>query len=328
MNEVEKKDSFLSIYADLFSTVTKESFVQKFAASVIAATGRSVSSESFIKKVRNFFTRITPSIDIRENGISISARIEQGASINYVIQDIFDSLERYLKANNKRCLLVFDEFQEITEIPESKEIEGLLREKLQATRSISCFFVGSRRRILQEMFTDKRRPFYKMTMLLKLGKIEKDALVDYVREKFVETGKQCPREIAEEIYEAVDGYTCYVQKLSHLIWDNTETTVTSNTFNKAVKELLELESTDFQGVWSGLGRTEKRLLLALSRRPTGNIYGSSFLSDHRLSVGAVQKGIKQLIAKDIVETGEPKVYQLTDPLLAKWCRTSQTSFLS
>jgi len=74
---------------------------------------------------------------------------------------------------NARACVALDEFQEITELPESKKIEGLLRSHIQLHSEISYFFIGSRRRILQEMFSDKSRAFYKSAFAYPLKEIPK-----------------------------------------------------------------------------------------------------------------------------------------------------------
>ncbi len=314
------KEGFLPIYVDLLSVTSRDNFIEKVASSVTKSIGRSLSPETFFKTIRNFFTRIIPSVDFKPEGISVSASFDTSVKADLLIGDIFDSLEQYLKKHKKQCLLVFDEFQEITELPESKEIEGLLREKLQASRTISCFFVGSRRRVLQEMFTDKRRPFYKMTMSFVLSKIEKKFLAEYVAQRFRDTKKHCSSTLAEKVYDEVEGHTYYVQKLSHIVWDKTEKTATEDIIKESLRELLEAESSDFQGIWTGLGWTEKRVLMGLALDPTSKPYSTAFLSRHGLSGGATQKALKQLIQKDIIELSESSVYQPTDPLIKRWCR--------
>ena len=314
------KEGFLSIYVDLLSVTSRDNFIEKVASAVTKSIGKSLSPETFFKTIRNFFTRIIPSVDFKPDGVSVSASFDASVKADLLIGDIFDSLEQYLKKHKKQCLLVLDEFQEITELPECKEIEGLLREKLQASRTISCFFVGSRRRVLQEMFTDKRRPFYKMTMSFILTKIERRFLAEYVTQHFRDTRKTCPFTLAEQVYDEVEGHTYYVQKLSHIMWDKTDNTATEDILKESFRELLEAESSDFQGIWTGLGWTEKRVLMGLALDLTSKPYSAAFLSRHGLSGGATQKALKQLIQKDIVELSETNVYQPTDPLLKRWCK--------
>lgn len=313
------KEGFITVYADLLCATSKEIFVEKVASAITKGIGRSLPMESFIKVVRNLFGRIIPSIDLKPGVISISAKFDSAVSTQILIDDMFDSLEAYLKKNKKMCIIVFDEFQEITELPTGKEIEALLREKLQASRYISCFFVGSRRRVLEDMFNNKRRPFYKMTMLLNFGKIPREDVATYISDMFRKTKKECPLAVSQRIYDEVEGHTHYVQKLAHIVWNKTTKTTKESLVMESLDELLESEAGYFQAVWTNLGWTEKRVLMAISLESTSQPYASDFLSRHNLSIGSMQNGLKQLILSDIVERTSSNVYQPVDPILKKWC---------
>jgi len=313
------KRGFLTVYVDLFSVTSKEDFIQKFLAAVVKSIGKDISSGSFIEKVKKLFSRITPSIEIRPDTISISARYESSASLSYLIEDIFKGLERYLSSKKMKCLIVFDEFQEITGLKESKHLEGILREHIQSQRLQSCFFVGSRRRILHSMFTDSKRPFFKMAFSYPIDKIPRAELVEYMRAQFKNTGKECPESIAEKVYDFAEGHTYYVQKLAHLLWDNTQKEASLKLLESAKKSLIQMESVDFQGIFSGLTNMEKKLVITLATEPTSKPYAKDYLAKHNFSLGGIQKSLKSLLDKDLAEIDRKKIYKLTDPLFARWC---------
>ena len=64
-----------------------------------------------------------------------------GAAINPVY--------KYLEKVDKRCLVVIDEFQQITRYPE-KNTEALLRTHIQKLSNVNFVFSGSRRRLIIE----------------------------------------------------------------------------------------------------------------------------------------------------------------------------------
>jgi hypothetical protein len=320
-DQLEKK-GFLPVYVDLFAITAKDDFIDKFAAGVVRATG-DVTSPSVVKRVKNLFSRIVPNIEVRPESISISARFDQETKTHYLIEDIFEGIERHTKAKRMRCLIIFDEFQEIEGLPESKEIEGLLRDQLQTRKLLSCFFVGSRRRVLQGMFTDSKRPFYRAAFSMELGRISEDEMVDYLMDLFSKSGKKCPRTLAQELYQYVTGHTYYVQKLGHMLWDSTATEVTAQSLESAKKKLLQMQSPDFMGVFGGLARMEKRLLVSLSVEPTAQPYSRIYLSRHGFSIGGMNKSINSLTDRDLIERTEGGLFQVTDPIFAKWCILSR-----
>ncbi len=202
-------------------------------------------------------------------------------------------------------------------------MEGLLREQVQTAKDIGCFFVGSRRRILQAMFNDRKRPFFKLAFNYPLKKISREDLAGHIVKLFRQTEKVCPLTSAEDLYDYVEGNTYYVRKLSHLLWDMTEKAVTPELLEASKAELLVLENLGLQGVFAGLLLGEKKLAMALANEPTGKPYAMEYLKTHNLSPGGIQKSMRSLQEKDIVEQDEEGLYRLTDPLFARWFR-SQT----
>lgn len=120
-----------------------------------------------------------------------------------LLEDLLEGLYRYVTQRGIRACVAVDEFQEITELPESKRTEGLFRSNIQLHREVSYFFIGSRRRILQEMFSNKGRAFYKSAFAYPLREVPREDFVGYTQTHFDEAS---PTAIAEEIYNRVRGY--------------------------------------------------------------------------------------------------------------------------
>ena len=66
--------------------------------------------------------------------------------------------------------MVFDEFQEIASL-NGEAIEKGMRACFQHHDLVSYLFAGSRRHIISDMVTNKRRAFYNMGKVMPLGKI-------------------------------------------------------------------------------------------------------------------------------------------------------------
>lgn len=319
MQDVSSK-RFMAIYVDLFSVTNKDDFIQKFLGAVVRSIGKDITSASFLTKLRKLFSRITPSIDIKPDGFSISAKYDTGTGFNYLLEDIFDGINKYFNSKKMKGLIVFDEFQEITELKESKHVEGVLHEYIQSQQNLSFFFIGSRRRVLQAMFSDQNRPFFKMAFNYPIDTILRQKFTKYIQDLFQHTKKGCPVDVSESLYDYVDGHTGYVQKLAHILWDITDANASMDSLRIAQKDLLEMESVDFQGVFGSLSRMEKRLVMALAEEPADKPYSKDYLATHKFSLGGVQSSLKSLLNKDIVEVNKNNIYRLTDPLFARWCR--------
>jgi AAA+ ATPase superfamily predicted ATPase len=316
---VISRQGYLPIYVDLLSIVGEQDLTEKFFNAVVRSLDKDVT-KSTLDKVKNLFTRIYPSIDVGPEGVSISARYDRSAKVDHLIDDIFIGLNKYLKKNKRKGLIVFDEFQELTGLPESKHIEAILREHIQNQNQISFFFVGSRRHVLQQMFADPERAFYRLGFIYSIHEIDRSEFIPYVSKRFHKTGKKCPHELAGEIYDDVGGNTYYVQKLSYIFWNKTANggQATKEILDNAKNELLSSEAPIFQGMFIDLQYGEKKLVRALSVEPTDRPYAISYISRYGLSPGGVQKSIKSLIDKDIVENVNG-TYRIVDVLFGRWC---------
>lgn len=311
------EEGFLVAYVDLFPILSEGDFIKRFAEGIFKGIG--ADPNTLLNKLGNLFRRLVPNFEVGPDGYKVSVTLGDRKD-SMLLDDVMDNLYAYVAKHDLRGCIVLDEFQEITELPESKRIEGVLRSHIQNEKSVSYLYVGSRRRILQDMFSNKSRPFYKSSFSYTLEKIGKEDYVPFIVGKFDATGKICPHEIAEEIYDAVQGYPCYVQKLASLVWDVTSGRCDSDTVREAFRTLLWTETGDFEGIWSGLTLTQRSMLKALASESTSKPYSRGFLDEYRLSLGGAQGAIKVLLSRDLIEQDREGLYRLTDPVMARWMK--------
>lgn len=315
------REGFLTAYVDLFPVSSEQDFVTRFAAAMFKGIGRGVDPRSLSQKLKGMFVSLRPVVEIAPEGISLSARLDRSGVSQAPLDDVMDGIQRYVKKKNVQACIVLDEFQEITELAEAKKIEGILRSHIQFQKGISYFYVGSRRRILQDMFHNKSRPFYKSAYTYVLKEIAIGDFVPFIERRFGKSGKQCSAEVAAGIYGKVRGYPYYVQKLASLAWDATEKMCTKAVAAEAFRTLLMVEAIDFEGLWSGLTMMQKSVLKAIAHEPASAPYAREYLERHQLSVGGVQKSLKFLLSRDLIEREQGGAYRLTDPIFSAWLKT-------
>ncbi|MCG6533307.1 MAG: hypothetical protein L7F78_01155 [Syntrophales bacterium LBB04] len=311
-------EGFLNAYADFFPVTSEREMIGTFASAVFRGIGRGVDPRTLYDKLKGVFLRFVPAIEATPEGFSISAKFDRDAKPNLLLEDILDGIRTFVKQKKLAACIVLDEFQEIVNLPESKRVEGILREHLQRQKEIAYFFVGSRRRILLDMFTDKSRPFYKGAFHYSLKEIPREEFVPFIAHKFTKTGKKCSKENAASIYDLVRGYPYYVQKLAYQAWDLTEKECTDAFVQRAHKLLIQIEAADFEGIWSGLALVQRALLKAIAKQPTKSLYNKEYLERYDLSVGGAQRALEALRARDLVEKDEEGKFRLTDPIMAAW----------
>lgn len=315
------KENLVTSYVDLFPITSQQDLVLRLASALFKSIGRGVDPRSFVGKAKNIFSRIRPNISFTAEGFSISAEVDTHTKAPLLLDELMQGLGDYVKKNKLKASIVLDEFQEIMELSEAKKIEGILRSHIQFHKNISYFFVGSRRRVLKDMFTLKSRPFYKSAFLFPLDKIPQDEFSSFICDRFRNTQKHCSTKMAEILYQRVEGYPYYVQKLASILWDRTQENVAEEDLKNAHQILIQSETPDFQAHWEGLTSVQRLLLKALALAPNSIPYSKDFLKRFELSLGGVQKALEVLLKRDLVEKTESGVV-LTDPVMASWLRGS------
>ena len=312
------EEGLVTIYVDLFPIVSERDLVTRFSSALLRGLGRGVTHQTLAERVKDLFKRLIPSIELKPEGYNVSMRLDQTSGPLPLLEDLLEGLYKYVTQRQARACVALDEFQEITELAEAKRIEGVLRSQIQLQRDVSYFFVGSRRRILQEMFSDKSRAFYKSAFAYPLKEIPLKDFVVYIQTLFLQTGKTCPDSVAGEIYNRVQGYPHYVQKLAAIVWDLTEKECLAETVQSAYSALIDMEAPDFEATWSGLTLIQRAVLKALALEPNALPYSREFLERHQLTVGGTQRAIQVLLRMDIVEKESEGGYRLTDPVMRAW----------
>lgn len=318
-----EQEGYLTAYVDLFPVTSENDFVSRLASGLFKGIGKGIDPRSFLEKAGHLFRQLVPTYEMTHEGSKLYVRADPGIKTEVHIEDLLAGMYEYVEKSKLRAIVCLDEFQEITELPQAKKLEGILRSQMQRHRDISYFYVGSRRRVLQEIFSSRSRPFYKSAYTLVLKEIPRGEIVPYLEERFQSSGKQCRREAAELMYDLVRGYPYYVQKLASIAWDMVETVLDYQTVkDHAYPGLVKVEHVDFEGTWSGLSLNQKALLRAVAEEPTPSPFARVFLQKHNLSVGGAQGALKVLLEKDLVEQDEEKRYRVTDPVMGAWIKNA------
>jgi uncharacterized protein len=170
-------DGAITAYCDLFGVSSIEDIAGRITRSVYTITR---SDDNLFQKAVRFLTSFRPVLSPSpDGGISVSVQPAYRSESWELLDNTMEDLGRFVQDVSNLVNVALDEFQEITEIEDSLRIEGRLRHYIQ---SMKCgfIFVGSRRRILLEMFNGRKRPFFQSTINYELGTLPREELVDFI----------------------------------------------------------------------------------------------------------------------------------------------------
>ena len=234
----------------------------------------------------------------------------------YTLKEIFD----YIDQADQRCLIVIDEFQQITNYPE-KNVEATLRTYMQHTSNANFVFAGSQRRIMSEMFGSEKRPFYNSAREINLEPIALDIYTEFVQKHFHAAGKTIDAEAIGFVYEKFDGVTLYNQQIMNDAYDMVDEGGHCNLdmVSAIVSEYVEENDKRLRELMQFVTEQQKAVLYAIKEdEPVKAITSGMFTKKHRLkSPSATQSAVKALLRSDIV-TRKDGLYSVSDPLLDLW----------
>lgn len=190
--------------------------------------------------------------------------------------------------------------------------------------SVSYIFMGSKRHLMQELFRNKNRPFYRFGKHFPLGKIPKDEFAVFIQRHFEEMGYQTDLDAIREILHVADDHPYYTQLLCHILWDRKrqEKVIAKEDIYLAVQEVFMREAHAFHDIWDMLPLKSRQLLVALAKEDSPQVrpFSSGFLQKHNLgSASSVQRAITRLLEEEVLEKTNGG-YQFTDVFFKRWLR--------
>ncbi|MDY0374552.1 MAG: ATP-binding protein [Desulfobacterium sp.] len=318
---LETEHGALISYVDFFAVSSIDDVAQRIARSIYQMLQ---FNENLFKRSIKILKTFKPIFQPSEDGSSFSLTV-QPSSPGIVgidlLEKTLEDLGNFLKVTNKPVQITFDEFQEITELREPR-IEGILRTHIQM-HPASYFFVGSRRRILLDMFVDRKRPFYQSAINYELKCLPGDEFAAFIKAGFKNAGKKCPDNILQDILKRSCKHPYYTQKLAFFVFECSGPLVCERDMNEAFDTFINSESFVFKSMLQGLAPQQIALLKALAREPSNSIMSNRYMNSHHLkSVGGVQAAIKRLTQLDLIEKDREKTWQIVDPILSYWLLTN------
>ena len=275
---------------------------------LFTSTVRSLSASFGYDPVQN-----SPTFDIRLGDIYMP---------EYSLKEIFE----YIEQAGKHCLIVIDEFQQITKYPEHN-VEALLRSHIQTMSNANFVFSGSQRRLMEEIFFSEKRPFYMSARSISLNAIDRDVYADFAEQLFAKFGKHIQRNAISMVYDTFLGVTLYLQRIMKEAFNVTPVgkCCDVDAVENLISDYVEECDSRLREQLAFVTENQKELLYAISEeeKPVKSITSSAFVKRHRLkSPSAIQAAAKKLLEYDLI-TRRENSYSISDPLMLIWLNSKR-----
>lgn len=303
------------IYMDIFSTRNTHEFVQQLGKSVLESLQS--AGEMLLSKLSSLFSNCRPvfSIDPVTGAPSISIDIIPTYE-EQTLKEIFG----YLSKCGRECYLAIDEFQQITQYPETGT-EALLRSYIQFIPNVHFIFAGSSQHIMTEMFASAKRPFYQSTQTMYLTPIAEDAYYDFADLFFRNRQGSISRDVFSAVYRRFEGHTWYVQTILNRLYEENITVEDTSVAESTIRTLIRENTPVYQALLSLLPDKQLALLRAIAQEGVvASPNSGTFINRYHLKAAStVNSALNALVNKEIVYKSSSG-YIVYDRFLSVWLR--------
>lgn len=281
------------------------------------------------KKLLNLATSFFAGLNIKISYDKIGLSVELGQRKNkpaHNILNIIERVEKLAEKINKKIILFFDEFQHLYEICEDQSIESVLRQIAQESKSLFFVFSGSNRHILEALFENRNRPFYKLCDKIVLPRISKADYTNlFQKAAQVTWKKKIDFDIIERIFLFTERHPYYINQLCSRLYRLNN--IRFDDVEKIWKTYATEERSQIAEELDLLSKNQRRLLIVLARNnEIKEPHGRDFQIISKMPSASITQSLTFLIKKDYVYKTKEGYFKLVDPLI-KYILSNKNSFL-
>ena len=318
-NKLDDKD-IITVYLDIFGCKSEYDFYNKLATEVLKQTAS--KHELWFEEAKEFLYHLTPKISFSpepNSDFSISLGITPKT---HTPEEVLQMAETIAIKRKKRIVICIDEFQQIGEMANSKQIQARLRTVWQHQKHVSYCLFGSKHHLMSTIFLHRSMPFFQFGDTISLNKIATEDWVEYIVSHFADGKRTISRELAEEICKFTENYSAYVQQLAWLVFTLKEEgeTVTENDVKQAENDLLATNNILFMQMIEPLSEFQLNFLRAIASGIKKDFGLSEVREEYNLgSYSNITRLKTALLERDLIEKKETELV-ITDPIFAKWLK--------
>jgi hypothetical protein len=311
----------LVAYLNLMTTPNKARLAERLAAAIYAeiAAPKAKLKEGALAMFQGLRIAPTVTVDPIDGRLSFSFGFGHAeADIETTIEMLLELPAKIAAERGQRVVLILDEFQEVIDL--DPDLPKLLRSVFQAQPDVCHVYLGSKRHVMRDLFSDANEPFWRSAKQMEIGMIPTDKFSRFVRRRFAATNKELDPAVCDRLLEVTGGHPYATQELAYSLWEQTpfDGEADDELLARALALVLQSEHAHFSLVWEGLSAGQRVLLEALAREP-GRPLSGAYRARHQLSApSSIQTALKALVDRELVEREPGGGYRVMEPFLVEW----------
>ena len=315
-NQPDIKEHYYVFFVDIYATTSLSELVYTLGKEIY----EQLKPHSTVWKEKFFQTISSFRVGFKLDAMTGAPSFDLGLGDIQVPSTTLDEIFSYIDEADKPCIIAIDEFQQIGEYPE-KNVESLLRTKIQKCTKAQFIFSGSKRHLMSNMFNSPSKPFYQSAISMGLEPIPVDVYTDFAVRLFEDRGKHVDRDVVETIWNMFGGYTWFVQMMMNELFALTSIgdTCQKDRISEAQYNVIMSQENSYKDLMSNIPPKQKVVLQAFAKEGVArNITSSHFIKKYNLnSASSVQSAVKLLLKNDLI-TQSDGAYRVYDYFFSEW----------
>ena len=315
-NQADIKEKYHVFFVDIYATNSLAEFVYTFGKEIY----EQLKPKPTLWKEKFFQTISSFRMGFKLDPMTGAPGLDLGLGDIQAPQTSLDEIFSYIDEADKPCIIAIDEFQQIGDYAE-KNVEALLRTKIQKCEKAQFIYSGSKRHMMTNMFNSPSKPFYQSAISMGLDPIPLEIYNEFAIQLFEKRGKHIDSSVIENIWNTYDGYTWFVQMMMNELFALTDDGATCcvDMIPEAQRNVVMSQESSYKDILSNIPPKQKIVLQAIAKEGIANsITSAKFIKKYNLnSASAVQAAIKLLLQNDIITKNENS-YRVYDYFFAEW----------
>jgi hypothetical protein len=219
--------------------------------------------------------------------------------------------------------LVIDEFQKIASIDSA--LAGVFKAIVDRTKGMSLVFSGSRRHLMNDLFTGDGAPLKGAGMVIALDLIARSDMVLFLTQRAAAAGKLMSESVAESLFDAAHGVPNTVQLFAFWAYQEAGRRIDDASVARGVNLAVDAVAPELAVTFSALSPVQQRIVLRLARAGTvAHPFEAASLADFGVTQPAtVSKALRRLEDNEIAWP-TARGWQLVNAAFEQWLLRDQS----
>jgi len=305
------------LYVDFLGIETRGDFCRRVVEGVVELD----RSRTFLRKTVALLAQLRPLVTMDPNTGAPSISIDvRSASVPSGIGTVMSMVAAHAK--ERKICVVFDEFQDVLDLPDAAQVLAELRGKVQFLGETSFVFLGSIRNRMCDIFAHPKSPFFKSALEVDVAEIDRDALVEFLVGRFKQARRKVENSFVGEVVDAVDGVPGDAQELCDALWSVTDVggRIGPSHLTAAYKYVFAHEGASYEIYLRQLTLQQRKVLRTLALEGGAHTLSNEFRDRSGIhNASSIKKALQRLVEFGHIYYYKDE-YRFASPFFRQWIR--------